>query len=187
MTAQELIKKLFSETEERITICKDEIAKLNIDALLYKENEAEWNALECLDHLHHYAHYYHPLIEEKLKNTSISADEHFNETWLGKQFMKIFDDKKAKKYKAMPRMKPHTAELKKEFVQRFIDEQTFFLELLKMAKKTSLQKNKVPLEFCKLISVSFGDIFQFLSAHDNRHLLQALKVSRKYSLVKKIT
>lgn len=181
MIAQDLIKTLISETEERIAYSKKNLLNLSTEALCYKEDENEWNALECLDHLHHYAAYYHPAIEKKLIRSSIKNDTMYTETWLGKQFMKMFDEKKAKKYKTMSHLKPRQNKLDSGYVQRFIDEQTSFLKLLENAKKHSLQKNKIPLEFFKLIPICLGDLFQFLNAHDKRHLKQAIAISKKYN------
>lgn len=179
MTSQDLIQQLISDTENRIELAQKKLLPLGTEALYYKKNTEEWNALECLDHLHHYANYYHIKIANKLENSTLENELEFKASWLGKQFMKMFDEKKGKKYKTMPRMKPNNENLHKEAVARFIEEQVCLLNLLHKAKSCSLQKNKIPLEFFNLISLPLGDLFSFLNAHDKRHLTQAINISKQ--------
>jgi hypothetical protein len=45
--------------------------------------------------------------------------------------------------------------------------------MLEQSKKINLNKARVPISIAKFIKLKLGDVFGFLIAHNQRHILQA--------------
>jgi hypothetical protein len=78
------------------------------------------------------------------------------------------------KQKTFARMNPvHSSSLKKDVIERFLDNQKELLLLLNDAAKINLNKASIPVEFLRLLRMNLGDAFQFVIVHEQRHLRQA--------------
>jgi hypothetical protein len=55
----------------------------------------------------------------------------------------------------------------------FLDHQDKLLHLLQEAKKRDLNRIKLPLTITKLLKLKLGDVFRFVVAHEQRHMIQA--------------
>lgn len=64
-------------------------------------------------------------------------------------------------------------------IGEFIDQQEKLLELLDWACRLDLNKSKVGISIAPFIKLKLGDVFMFLVAHLQRHLLQAKKSLEK--------
>ena len=66
-------------------------------------------------------------------------------------------------------------------IDRFINQQKEYLELIEKSKKINLTKTKTAISISKLIKLRLGDTFRFITAHNERHLLQAENILIKAS------
>ena len=73
-----------------------------------------------------------------------------------------------------------------DVLKTFFDNQTKLVFLLEEAQNVNLNKLKIPVEFFKLLKINLGDCFQFLIAHEQRHVNQAIKVKEKMTEIQKI-
>jgi hypothetical protein len=55
----------------------------------------------------------------------------------------------------------------------FIQQQETLLQYLKQAGKADLNRIRIPVSIAKFIKLNLGDVFQFLIAHNERHIRQA--------------
>jgi hypothetical protein len=58
-------------------------------------------------------------------------------------------------------------------VSEFLDQQEKLLQYLKQARNYNINKIKIPISIAKFIKLNLGDVFQFIVAHDERHIQQA--------------
>ena len=57
--------------------------------------------------------------------------------------------------------------------KEFFQNQNKLLGLLEVARRRNLNSVYVPTNFSKLIQFKLGDMFRFLIAHEQRHMIQA--------------
>lgn len=147
------------------------------EELLNKKASAEsWSALECLEHLNLYGDFYNPEISSSLKHNLTQSEERFKGSALGNYFEKsMLPKENLNKMKTFKDKNPVGSKLNMQVIDRFLNQQHEFLDLLEKSKKVSLTKTKQPLTITKLIKLRLGDVFRFIVAHNERHILQAEK------------
>lgn len=171
---KELLQKLDDEVEQHIA---DAVALFqNSDDELLNRPSATggWSIAQCLDHLNSYGHYYLPRIREKFRTAPVAGKEGFTSTWMGAYFTKMMDPETGKrKFKAfkghIPPFKLDSAEV----VGEFIRQQEELLYLLRDAAHKDLDVIRIPISVLPVIRMKVGDVFQFLIAHNERHMQQA--------------
>jgi hypothetical protein len=133
-----------------------------------------WSVAQCLDHLNSYGRYYLPQIEKKMGAKLDVNAESFTSTWLGNYFTRIMDPQTGKKkFKAFKNHRPAKELDAHKVVAEFIEQQETMLRYLVHARHCDLNNVRVPLSIFKLITFKLGDAFQFIIAHNERHVLQA--------------
>ena len=173
---KELIAELIEKT--RININKAEgFKRLTEEELNYKTAIDQWSILECIEHLNIYGDFYNPEIKKCIKRTRTSSDKVFKSGVIGNYFVNLIAPKeKLNKMKTLKVNNPIGSKLDKNVIDRFIDQQIECLELIESSKKTSLTKTKTAISISKLIKLRLGDTLRFITAHNERHLLQAENV-----------
>ncbi len=105
----------------------------------------------------------------------------FKSGWLGAYFVKIMNPQTGKqKYKAFKDHIPPATIMAYDEVARFIHQQELLLGYLKQARHADLNK-RLPVSISNLIRLKLGNVFQFIIAHDERHVQQALRNVEKVS------
>ncbi|MGB0522139.1 MAG: DinB family protein [Flammeovirgaceae bacterium] len=157
------------------------------NALLnWKEKPTSWSVLECLTHLNFYSAYYQHEIQQKLsiKSAHPETSRVYKAGLIGGYFVNMVLPSNAKKMKTLARMNPAESQLDaNQVIPKFLAYQKALIQQLEAAKALDLNKTKVPLEFFKLIYLRLGDVFRFLVAHSQRHILQAeraLEAAKSY-------
>lgn len=143
-----------------------------------KPSAEAWSATQCLLHLNSYGHYYLPAIENAIKHSTSQPKPKYQTGLLGGYFTKLMQPGENGKVKKMKAAKPHEPLQNKDayaVVAEFIDQQEKMLALLEKAKMVNLEKTRIPISIAKFIRLQLGDVFAFMIAHNNRHVLQAEK------------
>lgn len=78
-----------------------------------------------------------------------------------------------KRYKAFKEYIPPAALDAHAVVAEFINQQETLLALIEQSRNVDLNKVKIPVSIARFIRLRLGDVFQFIIAHDERHLQQA--------------
>lgn len=143
-----------------------------------------WSANECLQHLNSYGRYYLPAIDRVLSKSQTSeSSNQFSPGWLGNYFTKLMmpeaDGTLSKKMHSPSDHSPKTIIETHLVISEFIDQQEKLLQLLRMAKKIDLNKNRVGISIAPFIKLKLGDVFMFLIAHIVRHTHQAERALEK--------
>jgi uncharacterized damage-inducible protein DinB len=134
-----------------------------------------WSIAQCLWHINSYGHYYLPQIEKALTSQKGSSP-YFSGTWLGSYFTKLMKPGESmKKLKAFKNHAPPTNPTGSNEVAEFIKQQEQLLHLLRRAHQADLTRTRIPISISRWVKLRLGDVFQFYIAHQDRHMVQALK------------
>lgn len=172
-SAIQLIDSLEDQVENHIQEAVRTFQNLSKEELLKPSASGGWSIAQCLWHLNSYGDYYLPQIQSGL-NKNYPANLEFKSTWLGSYFTRMMQPGiKMKKYKAFKNhVPPHEIEAEK-VVAEFIQQQEQLLMFLKQARQTDMNRIRIPISILKWMKLKLGDVFQFIIAHDERHLQQA--------------
>jgi hypothetical protein len=173
------IDQLISLLEERVEQHIDTAVRIfqNLDeaTLLKPSDTGGWSIAQCLEHLNRYGDYYLPEIKRRLEpGEKRQAGTVFKSSWLGTYFTNMMEPAKStKKIKAFKAYIPQQELDAYTVVSEFITQQEQLLQYLKDARNYNLNSIKLPISISRFIRLNLGDVFQFLVAHDERHLQQA--------------
>ena len=172
-TAKELISMLEGEVETHLNDAVKIFQNLTSTELLKPSANGGWSIAQCLWHLNSYGDYYLPEIKSGLAK-NFPANPDFKSTWMGSYFTRIMrPGTKMKKYKAFKNHIPPVELEAYQVVAAFIHQQEQLLLYLKQARHTDLNRIRIPISIMRWIKLKLGDVFQFVIAHDERHLQQA--------------
>lgn len=145
-----------------------------LEALNHRTGPKRWSALECLEHLNRYGHFYLPEIETQIDRSHTQPEAEFKSGWLGNYFAESMRPKRQlNAMKTFRKMDPIHSQLDKAVVATFIQQQQKLLQLLEKASHISLTKTKTGISISRFIRLRLGDTFRFVIYHNERHLLQA--------------
>lgn len=168
-----LIEHLVLRVEQGLCIALETFQNLEPSILLHKPSEGGWSIAQSLEHLNSYGRFYLPEIQSALdKNQGKSEIALFKSGWLGQYFTQMMRPASRKKYKAFKNHIPSDTLNAHAVVAAFIEQQETLLRYLEHAKTTDLN-HKIPISITPWIKLKLGDVFQFLIAHQERHLEQA--------------
>jgi len=179
ITTTTLITDLLEKT--RINLHKVEgFKELSEQELNYKASIDEWSILECIEHLNIYGDFYILQIRESIEKTTTIATKTFKSGLIGNYFVNLIAPKeKLNKMKTLKENNPIGSRLDKNVLDRFIDQQKECLGLTEKSKNINLTKTKTAISITKLIKLRLGDTFRFITAHNERHLLQVENILKK--------
>lgn len=173
LPATPLLETLEDQVENHMRDAVKIFQNLSAEQLLKPAANGGWSIAQCVWHLNSYGDYYLPKIKSGLaKNYPANTD--FKSTWLGSYFTRIMKPgAQMKKYKAFKNHIP-PAELEADkVVAEFILQQEQLLSYLKLARHTDMNQIRIPVSILSWMKLKLGDVFQFIIAHDERHLQQA--------------
>ena len=169
-----LIASLENEVEKHLQIAIHTFQNLHEGVLLQMPENGGWNIAQCFEHLNSYGRYYFPQIKAALaKHPDNALNATFKSTWLGGYFTKMMLPANTKKYKAFKDHIPSVTLDAHAVLAEFIEQQETLLHYLKQARNADLDKIRIPISIAQWIRLKLGDVFQFIIAHDERHILQA--------------
>ncbi|HEX5168011.1 MAG TPA: DinB family protein [Cyclobacteriaceae bacterium] len=170
----EFLNSLENKVELQINMVVKEIQNLDEQYLLKRALNGGWSIAQGLDHLNRYGHYYLPRIKKALDDFNGTPKETFKGSWLGSYFTKMMDPRAGKrKIKAFRDYVPPEELDGHAVVAEFLDQQELLLAYLKEAKNVDLDEVRIPISIMKWLKLKLGDVFQFIIAHNERHLVQA--------------
>lgn len=149
-------------------------------ALQHAPGPGNWSAIQCIEHLNTYGRVYLPALDVAIAKATQAHSKpatEFRSSWLGAWFTRLMQPasdgqlrSKMKSPKAhLPAIQPDVDSVLQEFIQQ----QEQMESLLLRAEKVNIGTIKIPTSLSRFIRLSAGDTFRFLTAHINRHILQA--------------
>lgn len=179
-----LLEQLKNDVEQIKTTVTQQFGELTPEQLNMKPSAERWSLAECLEHVNRYSRYYLPLLRQGIQNASkkqrAGGDMMYHSSWLGDYFVRSMLPKEGvvkNKMKTMtsynPVLTPSTSNLDgRKCYEEFLKHQVILLDLLNLAGSVNMERIKVPLTLSKWVRLRIGDVFRFLIAHEQRHLLQ---------------
>jgi hypothetical protein len=154
----------------------ESLKQLSAEKLKQNPKAGSWSIAQCLQHLNIYCEHYLPAIESGLSNQQHSTATQFKSGWLGNYFtnlMRLDNNGNTKKMMKAPKNAIPSSQPDGEMeLKKFIEHQHHLLNLFNLAKKSDLNKIRIPISLTKLIRLKLGDTFLFFSEHQKRHFVQ---------------
>lgn len=180
METIQLIELLKVNSTKHIQFAQDCKTK-DLALLNYKTNENSWSILECIEHLNRYGDFYNPSLTKSLEKAPPAKSRNYKPGIFGNFFTQsMYPKEKLNKMKTFKDKNPAGSSLNLQHLDRFIDQQKEFLHLVDLAKKKNLNY-RTPISISNWFKLKLGDTFHFVSAHNERHILQARKVLAEYN------
>ena len=146
-----------------------------VESLARTYPDGRWNVLQVLEHLNTYNRYYLPLLEQKITTTKTKPENEFRSGWLGNYFTKMMlprPNGSVQKMKAFRNHVPSSTLNAQQVITEFLAGQRKLVHLLEQAASCNLNGNRIPITLSSLVRLQLGDVFRFIVAHNERHLLQ---------------
>ncbi|MBO9729082.1 MAG: DinB family protein [Chitinophaga sp.] len=154
----------------------------------------KWSAVQCLEHLNSYGRFYLPALENAITTAAQKNSRPatlFKSSWLGAWFTRLMQPTADGQLRSrMKTPKDHLPSVQlnvTKVLEEFEAQQLKMEALLLRATEINIQQAKVATSLSRFIKMSVGDTFGFLTAHINRHVLQAERaIAVSAPLVKKL-
>jgi DinB superfamily len=157
-----------------------EFSSLSLVDLNYKPAPDSWSMLECLEHLNRYSRYYNPALAKAIAHVPCeNCGAGISYSWLGKKSLEMVRPQNMKRHKTVKHMNPNNSQLTRATIEEFLQHQQELRHMLEDARKADLNKKAVPVEFFKLMKLRIGEALEFVVAHQERHVQQALRVKQQ--------
>ncbi|TVR89288.1 MAG: DinB family protein [Saprospirales bacterium] len=178
INSDELLSDLVADTRQMIKTTERDFGTLSEEDLLMKPSPDKWSIAECLEHLNLFADYYHPAITKAMEQAGPGrTSDEFKTGMVGNFFAKSMLPKKRGMKLGSPGDKnPAKTGLPENVLKRFLNHQKEMLTILGKARKHDLNKIKVALSVSTLIKFKLGDVLRIVIYHNQRHVLQAVRV-----------
>jgi DinB superfamily len=175
--SSDLLDDLYQQTESNISRAISEWQLLSGDQMNRQPGQGQWSAAQCLEHLNSYGRYYLPAIGKATREGTNRPALYFNSGWLGNYFYRSMltgSDGQPKKKMSSPKDHRPIPQLDApKVLNEFISQMEFLGKLLTDARNVDINLSRVPISIAPFIKLKLGDVFLFLVAHINRHMLQA--------------
>lgn len=174
-TNQQLIDTLETRVEEHLRYTIRVFQNLDEVTLNSPSATGGWSIAQCLQHLNTYGEYYLPLINSSLLQAeSCLPSQQLKPGLLGNYFTNLMEPQgKTNKMKAAKLHVPGTINNPHTVIAHFIQQQETLLNYLRLAKTKNINRSTIPVSVFKLIKLNTADVFRFMVAHNQRHILQA--------------
>lgn len=170
---QSLLDRLYKRVENHLYEAIHNFQNMSEQSLLASSAAGGWSIAQCLQHLNEYGDYYLPAMEKAIMNNPDAVKHGFKSSWFGSYFTKMMEPETGKKkMKAFKKYNPPAQLNAYAVVAAFIQQQERLLTLLQKASSADLDV-RIPISLTPLIRLKLGDTFQFVIAHDERHIQQA--------------
>lgn len=174
--SEELVNQLQADVKQIISAAQH-LQTADPVKLSYCPEEGKWSVAQVIEHMNAYCRHYLPLIEKSMIHISRDVSAWFVSGFWGNYFTNsimpknVFEIKN--KMKTSKLFSPDKSVNVEAAFKEFFQHQNKLLQLLEVAKRRNLNSVHVPSAMSRLIRFRLGDIFRFLIAHEQRHMIQA--------------
>lgn len=177
MQKKEFLELIESKLNSQQDTVIESFQNLRTEILISRPHAGVWSISDCFSHLNSYGDYYLPLLGNAIKtNDQKMQDPVYKRSFIGNYLINKTDPEKGKaKLKAHKRHLPPGGHDPYEAIAGHLDQQENLLKLTRMAIHSDINASCVPISIFKPIRLSTGEILEFITLHNERHILQALK------------
>ncbi|MCB2409180.1 DinB family protein [Hymenobacter lucidus] len=178
MLSTTLLRQLTDQVQELRATVDTQLRPLSSRQLNFKPSATSWSVLECLEHLNRYSRFYNAELAKALHGQNQRYNPHeVGFTWLGRKSYDTVRPDNGQQHKTIKHMNPAGSALGPAVLQEFLEHQEQLLEVLGAAKGANLNRKAVRIEFFRLLKLRVGEALQFVVAHEQRHVQQALRAA----------
>jgi hypothetical protein len=167
------------------TVCpqvKAEFGRLRADQLNWKPAADKWSVGQCFDHLLVSNGEYFPIFDRVLQgvkttNTIWESLPGLPRMW-GQMLIKSVSPDSARKQKAPRILAPTTSAVDAGIINRFVDQQERIVNYLNTMTAVDAGKIIITSPVARVITYSLLDACRVIVAHEQRHILQARRVTQ---------
>lgn len=174
--SEELIDQLESDIKQVIAAA-EHLRTADPIKLDYTSNEGSWSVAQTLEHLNMYNRHYLPIIEKSMVHITKDVSAWFVPGFWGNYFTRMIAPSNVyeikNKMKTLKNFTPSKGLKVDDVFNEFLQHQNRYLHLLEIARRRNLNNIRVPITISRFIRLKLGDIFRFLVAHEQRHMIQA--------------
>ena len=148
------------------------------DLIHQKPDISSWSTLEILDHLIKTSDIYLSSAKKTISrlDSKNSPLDQYSYSWIGKlavKTMKPVKGKRKMKMKTFPKLSPADNLNRNEIFEKYVKQRTRMHELINEARFVDHNNYKINSALGSLVKFKIMEAFEFLLAHEERHILQA--------------
>ena len=171
--------KMLQDSNRIKNYIKGDIANLDEPVLTKKPNPKKWSALEVVEHLNKVYDVYLDNFTKAIndaRDLSENESPNMRRTILGRLSISINRPKGSKrrfKMKTFDFFRPAVPpDQTNEVIDSFLNKKETFNDLIKKARTKDLRNVKVPTALGEKVKFYVPECFEFLLAHEERHMIQ---------------
>src|SRR5579875_3767787 len=174
--SEELIDQLETDVKQ-IIAAAEHLQTADPIKLSYCTDEGKWSVAQVIEHLNAYNRYYLPLIERSIVHITRDVRAWFVPCFWGNYFTNSMMPKNV--FEVKNKMKTSKAYTPDKSVnieaafKEFFQHQNKLLQLLEVARRRNLNTIHIPTTISRVFRFKLGDMFRFIVAHEQRHMIQA--------------
>lgn len=165
------------ERNQKIAIEAEKLKKLDITTLRISPAKGKWSILQCFGHMNIVYEIYLRNIQyslEKSKAKHVPSSGFYIPGYFGNKFyLTMLPAKAGKKKKSMKTLKKFVPEMNEKAIDDFLSHHSIFTELIRLIPGQNLGKTKAASAIGRIIRFKLGDIYRIITAHNERHIIQA--------------
>jgi len=173
---EELIDQLEADIRQ-ITAAAEHLKTADPVKLSYCSKEGEWSVVQIMEHLNMYSRHYLPQVERAMVPITKDTNAWFVPGFWGNYFTRTMMPKNVyeikNKMRTQKNFRPGKGINVENVFKEFLQHQNKFLQLLEIGRRRNLNTIHIPVTITRFIRLKLGDIFRFLVAHEQRHIMQA--------------
>jgi hypothetical protein len=172
IASPQLLNELTDLTRQHLSYTQ-QLEALPDQELTQKADATSWSALECIEHLNRYGHFYLPEISRRIAETRTEAVPVFKSGWLGNYFANsMLPKEKQNKMKTFAAMNPLNSPIDRTVIDTFMLQLQTMLDLLQQCRSVNLNTIKTSISISSLIKLKLGDTLRVVIYHNERHVKQ---------------
>ncbi|MGN7783198.1 DinB family protein [Niabella sp. 22666] len=172
IASPQLLNELTDLTKQHLSYIQ-QLKALPDQALTQKADATSWSALECIEHLNRYGHFYLPEISKRIAETKTDAAPVFKSGWLGNYFANsMLPKEKLNNMKTFAAMNPLNSPIDRAVIDTFMLQLQTMLDLLQQCRSVNLNTIKTSISISSLIKLKLGDTLRVVIYHNERHVKQ---------------
>jgi hypothetical protein len=161
---------------------RTEFGRLRADQLNWKPGADKWSVGQCIDHLIVSNAEYFPIFDRVLQGTNTTKTiweslPGLPRMW-GQMLIKSVSPDGARKQKAPKIFTPTASAVDPGIITRFIDQQDRVVNYLNTITAVDAEKIIITSPVARVITYSLLDACRVIVAHEQRHILQARRVTQ---------
>jgi hypothetical protein len=176
-TSSSLVEEFLKEAE-KVSDKAKKFTNLNKEQLNWKPETNKWSVGESFEHLIRINKLYLPYFEKSSKGKK--SDGFFKHTLMGKIMMWVISPYSKLKFKTLKSLNPARSNIKENIINDFLKQHEYIVELAGDLKNFDL-KEIVTSPINSFVKYNLGDCLLIIALHDQRHILQAERVTAEKS------